>query len=145
MLKEDIARLVQTSAEELGFMIYDYSLYIRGEGSKIGVKIDSMQGIRHSDCEMYSERLSQKLDEAQLLPNYSLEVSSPGLNRKIRTVEEYARFMNAPVKVIYDEGEKRSTIKGKIKAVNGDVIIITDGKKDMEISFSNIAHANLDY
>jgi ribosome maturation factor RimP len=145
MVKEDIARLMRESADELGFMIYESSIYIRGDGSRITARIDSVGGISHNDCESYSRRLSEKLDASGLLPNYSLEISSPGLKRKIRTLEEFVRFAGSPAMIVYDEDGERKTAKGKIIKVENDIITVLSDRKEVHISFSGIDHANLDY
>jgi len=145
MLKDDITELINNSADELGYMIYEYSLDIKGGNSRINVKIDSLNGIKHSDCTAYSWRLSQKLDTAAMLPNYSLEVSSPGLKRKLRTMEEFARFIDVPAKVVFDIDDNRKTLKGIIiKASDGIISILTD-EGETNIPFTNIVRANLDY
>lgn len=145
MLKDDIVILLEDSAQELGYMVYDYSLDLRGITSKISVKIDHLAGIKHSDCVTYSGRLAEKLDNAALLSNYSLEVSSPGLNRKLHTLEDFIRFINAPVKIVFDDNEKRETAKGTIKSVNSATISMSLQKEHLEIPFANIIRANLDY
>ena len=146
MLKDDITELILNSAHELGYMVYEYSLDIKGGNSRINVKIDSFNGIKHSDCTAYSGRLSQKLDDAALLPNYFLEVSSPGLKRKLRTIEDFARFINVPAKVVFDVNDARKTVKGNItKASDGMISILTDDKEETDILFANIVRANLDY
>ena len=145
MLKDDIAELINNSAAELGYMVYEYSLSIRGDNSRINVKIDSLNGIKHSDCTAYSDRLSQKLDDAALLSNYSLEISSPGLKRKLRTVEDFARFLNFPAKVIFDVDDDRKTIKGNIVKVSDGMILMFTDKGETYIPFANIVRANLDY
>ena len=145
MLKDDITELINNSADELGYMIYECSLDIRGGNSRINVKIDSLGGIKHSDCTAYSGRLSQKLDDAALLPNYFLEISSPGLKRKLRTIEDFVRFIDVPVKVVFDINDNRNTLKGNItKAADGIISMLTD-KGDIDIPFANIVRANLDY
>jgi len=145
MLKDGITELINNSADELGYMVYEYSLDIKGGNSRINVKIDSLNGIKHSDCTAYSERLSQKLDDAALLPNYFLEVSSPGLKRKLRTAEDFARFINAPAKVVFDINNNRETVKGNIaKAGDGMISVLTD-RGEIDISLVNIVRANLDY
>ena len=145
MLKDDVLRLVEDSAQELNYLIYEYSLDLRGVSSKINVKIDSLNGVKHSDCAAYSGMLSQKLDDAALLSNYSLEISSPGLNRKLRTTEDYIRFMNAPAKIVFDNDDKRETTKGTIKSVNSNIVILQTEKEQVEIPFVSIVRANLDY
>jgi len=145
MLKDDITELIHDSAHELGYMVYEYSLDIKGGNSRINVKIDSFNGIKHSDCTTYSGRLSQKLDDAALLPNYFLEVSSPGLKRKLSTIEDFARFINVPAKVVFDVNDTRKTIKGNITKASDGVISILADKEETDIPFANIVRANLDY
>lgn len=145
MLKDDIIILLEDSARELGYMIYDYSLDLRGAASRINVKIDSLTGIKHSDCASYSNMLSRKLDETALLPDYSLEISSPGLQRKLRVIEDFMRFVDAPVKIVVDDVNKRETIKGFLKGVNNNMVLLLAEKENIEIPFANIIRANLDY
>jgi ribosome maturation factor RimP len=145
MLKDDIAGLISDSANELGYMIYDYSLDIRGGSSRINVKIDSLSGIKHSDCSAYSGRLSQKLDDAALLPGYFLEISSPGLKRKLKAPEDFTRFIDAPAKVVFDDNNKRKTVKGNIARVNKGTVSILTNEEATEIPFADIVRANLDY
>jgi len=145
MLKDDIVELINNSARELGYMIYEYSLDIKGGNSRINVKIDSLNGIKHSDCTAYSGKLSQKLDDAALLPNYFLEVSSPGLKRKLRTIEDFARFIDVPAKIVFDINNNRETVKGNIlKTSEGMVSVLTD-KGETNIPFVSIVRANLDF
>jgi len=145
MIKDDIARLIHEAAQDLGMMIYEFSIYLKGENTKLTIRIDKLDGVSHKDCEMYSSLLSDKLDSAQIVANYSLEVSSPGINRKIRDNEEFARFINAPVKLVVDREDLREAIKGILKAVDRDGVTISTEKEEMIVSFKNISQANLDY
>jgi len=145
MVKDTINQLIMKTAEELGYSVYGSSLYLKGENSKITVKIDRPEGISHQDCERYSRDLARMLDDADVLPNYSLEVSSPGFKREIRNSEEFRRFIDSPVKVLYDNGDKREVVRGIIKSVSDTAMILTTEKDDMEISMDCVVNANLDY
>lgn len=143
--KERILKAVHDTAEELGYLVYDASIVFRGEDSKVIVKIDHQRGISHRDCEQYSRRLAALLDDMKVLPNYSLEVSSPGLDRKVRTPEEFIRFAGAPVKIVYmDEGAKK-TAKGTIGAVTAEGFSVSTESGEIAIAFSNVVSANLAY
>ena len=143
--KDRIIRAVQETADELEYMVYEASVVLRGENSRVIVKIDHLRGISHQDCEMFSRSLARRLDSMDVLPNYSLEISSPGLDRKIRTVEEYRRFTGAPVKIVFHDGDMKKAIKGTISAVSKDSVDIQSEEGDRTIEFSAIVSANLSY
>ena len=145
MVKDDIQQLIQSTTADLGYQVYDSSIIMRGENSKIIVKIDSAAGVTLQDCEKYSRELIIRLDVLETLPNYSLEVSSPGLNRKLRTIEDFHRFTGSPVKIIYTHDDRRDVCKGVITGVTGPMIHVREEKKDVEISIDAVASANLDY
>ena len=145
MVKEKIDQLIEASASNLGYWIYESSVYLKGENSKVTVKIDKAEGISHNDCEVYSRELSRMIDEEGVLKNYSIEVSSPGFKRKVRGIEEFERFTGSPVKIICEIDGERGAIKGKIKSVEGDTILIISENKEIKISCENIISANLDF
>ena len=144
-LKERISELVRETAARLGYMVYESSVLFKGENSQIHVKIDSLAGISHNDCEHFSRELSARIDSDDILPNYSLEVSSPGLNRLLRTKDDFMRFAGAPVKVVYDEGAERKVAKGTIDAADDAAVTVATEKGTTMISYETITSANLDY
>ena len=145
MNKDAIIEIIKESAIETEYIIYDFNIQPKGLNAKITVKIDSINGISLEDCTTYSRVLDGKLELSKLLPNYDLEVSSPGLNRKIRSLEEFKRFTDSPVKIAVLNGTSKVIIKGKISAVTNDKIFIMSDKKEMTFSFEDILQANLDY
>jgi ribosome maturation factor RimP len=148
MLKEEILKLINLAAENLGYAVYEASLYLKGPNTKITVKIDnpgSPHPVSHGDCERFSNELAAILDEKEILPAYFLEISSPGINRKIRNKDEFYRFKGAPVKVVYEENDKREAVKGILSEVSDEEIEISDEKSKIVIKHSSIVHANLDY
>ena len=145
MIKEKIDELVQKAASKLDYIIYEASILLKGENTRIVVKIDNLSGISHKDCELYSKELSNYIDSEEILEKYSLEVSSPGLKRKIRDLQEFERFLGKPVKVIYGETENSKVAKGKlIKVVDNDIFIKSENK-EVQISYNDILKSNLDY
>ena len=145
MVKEEIEKIIQDVAASLGYIVYEYSIYLKGENTKIVVKIDSLDVISHQDCEMFSNEFAGQLDESEILPNYTLEISSPGINRKLRNRDEFNRFRGAPVKVKYKDKDRISVIKGTLSMVNENGIILSIEDKDVSIFFNDIIGSNLDY
>lgn len=145
--KKRYDELIDRAAEKCGFTVYEKSIRLKGENSKISVKIDSPAGISHENCRTYSKELSDLLDEDGSLPNYMLEISSPGLNRKLVTAEEFKRFIGAPVKVVYECDNRGRAVKGPLVSADaeGIVVDVTEEKRKVEIPFGAIKGANLDY
>ncbi len=145
MRKEKILEIINNVAEELEYMIYDSSIYLKGENSSIRVIIDKLEGIAHSDCEIYSKRLDQILQFEDILPNYTLEVSSPGLKRKLRNMEEIKRFVGSPVKIVYYSDDIKKVIKGILQKVNEEKIEVLSDNRKLFLDYNNIVNAQLDY
>lgn len=145
MVKDEIQKIIEKTAAETGYMIYESSIYLKGENSKITVKIDSLKPVSHGDCEYFSTRLSVHLDESKILPNYFLEISSPGTDRKLRNREELIRFVNSPVKIVYADGDINRVVQGVLAEVNEAGIEIAGEKSKIAIRHEDIIHANLDY
>lgn len=145
MLKDDILKLINRAAEISGYSVYESSVYLSGVNTKITVKIEGELPVSHKDCETYSRKLSSLLDESGLLPGYFLETSSPGINRKVRNINEFIKFRNSPVKVVYDISGQRRVAKGILTGVNENEIEIAEEKNNVIISYKDIVHANLDY
>ncbi len=145
MLRDEILEIINKAAENSGYSIYESSVYLSGANTKITVRIDCEKPVSHNDCELYSKELSLLLDECGILPGYFLEISSPGLNRKLRNIEELIRFREAPVKVIYDFNGDHRVVKGILSGIDENGIEISEEKNKVLISHNDIINANLDY
>jgi ribosome maturation factor RimP len=145
MIKEKISQLIEEAARSLGYMIYDASIYLKGENTRINVKIDSLHGISHLDCENYSKELTARLDGEGVLPNYSLEISSPGIKRLVRNIDEFRRFTGSPVKIVYRINGESSVIKGRIETVTDTSVMVSTERGETTILYDTITSANLDY
>jgi len=88
-----IRRLIQEVVESQGYDLVDAEFKGAGKSSFLRVFIDKPAGISHLDCELVSEQVGTVLDVEDLIPfSYRLEVSSPGLDRKLAKETDYARF-----------------------------------------------------
>jgi len=141
----EISAIINKVADDLGYLIYEFSILRKGGNSYIVVRIDQIQGISLGDCEVYSRELTARLDESNLLPLYTLEVSSPGLTRKIRTISEFQRFIGSPVKIVYFKDEKKDVVKGLLQGVSGNSIVVSSEAGDVVVDFEKVDRATLDY
>jgi len=131
----------------LGYELLGLEWHSQGRHSLLRVYIDHEDGIGIDDCEAVSRQLSAFLDVEDLIPGkYRLEISSPGLDRPLFSVEHFSRFIGEEVKLKCHgstNGQKRYT--GIIQSVeqNGDIVIVTENGEQLTIPFNNIAKANL--
>ncbi|MGE3840478.1 MAG: ribosome maturation factor RimP [Vicinamibacterales bacterium] len=105
------------------------------------------EGIGIDECRLVSDDLSALLDVEDVVPQqYTLEVSSPGLDRRLRGRDDYCRFAGRLVKMVVEpavDGQKH--FEGRLMGVEGDAVVLTVGRsKEKRIPLSGIARARLD-
>jgi ribosome maturation factor RimP len=92
-VREEVRQLAEPIAAEDGLELVDVEFLVQGGRRTIRVLLDRPGGIRVGDCARFSRRLSDCLDMNQTVSgSYHLEVSSPGLDRPIKTLEAVQRF-----------------------------------------------------
>jgi len=100
MLRNQLGELLGPVVGGLGYELWEIEYAPRAGGGLLRLYIDRPEGISVEDCERVSRAVSSVLDEADPIPNeYTLEVSSPGLDRVLRTHAHFARFAGERVKV----------------------------------------------
>src|SRR6058998_4402083 len=88
-----IRRLIQEVVESQGYELVDVEFKGAGKSSVLRIFIDKPDRISHEDCGLVSEQVGTVLDVEDLIPfSYTLEVSSPGLDRKLVKESDYTRF-----------------------------------------------------
>jgi len=131
MTGDELAKLLEPTVARLGFELADLEVRLGGKGGLVRVFIDKPEGIGLEDCEKVSLAVSALLDVEDPVPgNYSLEVSSPGLDRKLTKVEHFQRFEGETVKVQMRfpiEGRRR--FRGTLVSSNDENIVVeVDGE-----------------
>ena len=104
MLKQEIIKIVkdlaETCAEKLNLKLWDVEFVKDGSDYLLRIIIDSENGINLSDCENMTRMIDPLIDEADPIEqSYSLEVSSPGIERVLRTPEHLEAYINKLVKL----------------------------------------------
>lgn len=134
MLRDTLAELVRPVVEGLGYELWDLE-YAAGRGhGLLRVYVDAAAGITLEDCERVSRAVSEVLDAADPVPgHYTLEVSSPGLERTLRTAGQFARFVGESVYVELNEPlDGRRRYKGWLRAAGADTVEIeVDGRRQV--------------
>lgn len=124
MTSDELAELIGPTVERLGFELADLEVKLGGRNGVVRLFIDQPAGVTLDDCEKVSLAVSALLDVEDPVPgHYDLEVSSPGLNRKLTKPEHFTRFAGELVKVEMRfpiEGRKR--FRGELKAADSENI-----------------------
>jgi ribosome maturation factor RimP len=132
-----IRELFQPTLNFLGYELYDLALTGSGGHTTLRVRIDRPEGVSLDDCERVSKSLGALLDQADPLPTrYDLEVSSPGAERPLRSLEEYRRFIGRRANVRHRVGESELVAEGRLTAVSDQAIELElgDGKHRRKVA-----------
>ena len=131
MTRDELLELLEPAIERLGYELSDLEVKLGGQHGALRVFIDKPDGIGLDDCEKVSLAVSALLDVEDPLPgHYDLEVSSPGLDRKLTKIEHFQRFEGETVKVrmrLPIEGRRR--FRGTLVSSDEENIVVdVDGE-----------------
>lgn len=145
-VREEVRRLAEPLAEEAGYELVDVEHAVTGRSRVIRVLIDKPGGITVGDCAQFSRRLSDGLDMNQIVPGrYQLEVSSPGLERPLRTLEAVARFAGQRAAVTtHEPRDGRRNWEGILVGPEGDRVgLLVDEGGEHWFGWSEVKAARL--
>jgi ribosome maturation factor RimP len=135
MLRDQLRELLAPVVAGLGYQLWELEYLPRSGGGMLRLYIDSANeqsaaGISLDDCERVSRGVSETLDAADPIPgHYTLEVSSPGLDRVLRTREHFERFAGERVKLeMMQPVEGRKRFAGRLLGV---------GERDITLELEN--------
>lgn len=143
---ERVGEIALPVLEELGLELVDVQYRREQSGWVLRLTIDKQDGVTLDDCTAVSREMSQLLDIEDFIDQaYNLEVSSPGLDRPLRNLAEFERFAGRKVKVKTSEPiDGEHVFVGKIKKVEGELIVLEVGTRDVSILFAQVAKARLE-
>ena len=109
--------------------------------------IDKDGGVTLDDCASISRELGDLLDVKDIIPQaYVLEVSSPGLNRRLRKKEDFSRFAGQKVRLqLVAPIDGRRKIVGELEGVEDEAVIVAAPEGRCSVALKDIAKANLIY
>ena len=128
-----VKTLAQPLADELGYILWDVEYVREGADYYLRITLDSEQGITIEDCERFSRAIDPVLDEHDPVPDsYHLEVSSPGVEREIRTPAHVAACAGETVEArLFAPVEGSRVHRGVLMGLNesGEIVIDTGAKQ----------------
>jgi len=143
--EKQIADMLCATVTALGFELWGVEYFPQGRHSVVRVYIDSPDGITVDDCAAVSEQVGSVLDvEDPIAGEYTLEVSSPGLDRPLFTLEQYADYAGATVELrLRSPFEGRRKYKGVLKGVEGEDVVLQVDDQEYLLPFGTIDKARV--
>jgi ribosome maturation factor RimP len=144
-----LEQLAARVAREAGVELVELSLRGAGAGRVLRVDIDRAgpAGVNHEDCQRVSRALGSALDESDLIPqSYHLEVSSPGIDRAIRSDDDIRRNSGRLVRVITNDPHAgRRCHRGRLLGAQDDYLLLeVEGAATLRIARREIVKAQQD-
>lgn len=144
--EKELEKIVLPITENLGYELYDIEYVKEGQDWYVRLYIDSENGINLDDCEKVSEVVGEELDRVDPISTaYLLEVSSCGLERRLREKKHYDAAIGKNVEIkLYKMINKNKTIIGMLKEVSdSDILVQMENCTEERISFDNISNAKI--
>jgi ribosome maturation factor RimP len=142
-----LRQAVEPLLEAEGMSLVDLQWSRRGRRWVLTLFIEKAGGVTLDDCAHISRQVGERIEVDNLIDHaYTLEVSSPGLDRPLRTLADYARFQEHLVRIITTiPVQGRSTIVGRLKGVEGQTVLVDATRAGIvPIPLTQIKHARLE-
>ena len=146
-IEEKVEELVKKKIENIGYSLYDVEYAKEGPNYYLRIYIDKPDGIDLNDCEKVNDEINDLLDQADYIKDqYFLEVSSPGIERRLRKDKHLEQNIskNVEIKLFKKDNNGKKEYTGKLKAFNQEEIII-ETDKEIAIERKNIAQIKTIY
>ena len=140
-----LKQLLQPTVEAMGYVLWGLELISPGKRSTLRLYIESDAGISAEDCAAVSHQLSGVLDVEDPISNeYTLEVSSPGVDRLLFSPEHYSPYLGEIVDVrlrLPVEGRRR--YKGTLRAINSETVYVMVDDQEFELPLRSVDRARV--
>ena len=146
MIGDELTRLIEPTIKGLGYELADLEIKLGNKNGIVRIFIDQLpDGVGLEDCEAVSRQVSALLDVEDPIPgNYTLEVSSPGLDRRLTKVEHFERFLDEVIQVkLRFPLDGRRNFKGTLKTAGGENIEVEVDGMVFQLPLATIESARL--
>ena len=143
---EQVKEFAESLLPAMGLELFDVQFRREGHGWVLRLVIDSEPGVSLEDCSRVSRETSDFLDVEDLIDHpYHLEVSSPGLERPLRSIDECARFLGKKARVKFHQPvDAHMVVTGEIEIVeDGRMTVVSEQGKTFTFTWDNVQNARL--
>ena len=160
-LQQNIIQIAEQTAEKLGFLLVDVSLKGDNRNRIVEVFIDSRNGVSVGNCAEMSREMASVLDSADLITSkYRLDVSSPGVERPLKYMDQYFKHLERKFEVEFalpfkieqtgtetsggpNTAEEIRKITGKLVKIDGDTLTFKVNNEEVPVNFNTIKTAKV--
>jgi len=143
-----VTRILAPILETEGLILYDVEFIKRSRSSILRIYIDREGGVNHGHCQSVSNRLSAQLEVDDIIAGpYTLEVSSPGLTRRLKKEDHFVKSSGRLAKVTFKkEFGPPQQVLGTLRVMEGKrfQVVPKSGEEPVEFSFDDVAIAALE-
>jgi len=142
----ELSEMLEPAITALGYTLWGIEYVPQGKHSLLRVYLDKEGGIDIEDCAQASRQISSILDvEDPISGVYTLEVSSPGIDRVLFNLDQFREYLGWYVQLRLTENfENRRKFAGQLKAIVDDEIVLIIGDEEYTIPYELIEKANLE-
>ena len=140
-----VVEIIEPVVTAMGYELVGIEFTGAGRRQTLRIYIDSPVGITLDDCSRVSYQVSGALDVEDPIPTaYTLEISSPGLDRPLFNPQDYERFVGKRVQVrLADLVEGRRKVTGVLKGLRGNTVVVEEQGLERVLPLERIEKANL--
>ncbi len=146
-IAEKVAAIAQRTAAREGLTVWDVEVLGGGKSRTVRIYIDKPEGVTHGDCEKVSEQVGRVMDVEDVMPGtYHLEVSSPGVERRLRTAEHFRFCAGKKARLVFREpleGQRRW--EGVLGEEEGSPTLAAASGQTLRFRLEQIEKANLKF
>ncbi len=144
---DELERRIAQELEDCGYELVDFQCSGGHEGKKVVIKADRASGFTVDDCAAISRDIRIVLDDEEWgVGNYQLEVSSPGLDRPLKKLEDFKRFAGQQVAITTHQAQDgRHNYRGILNGVQDETVCVSVDGEEFAIPHEDIRKAHLVY
>jgi ribosome maturation factor RimP len=141
-----LQQMLEPVAESMDLQLWGIEFVSQGKDSILRIYIDGKEGVSVDDCALMSHQASGILDVEDTIPGvYTLEVSSPGLDRLLFKLEHYQAYIGAIVKIkLRMPFDGRRNFKGKLKGIEEDDVVVEVDNEEYLLPLDYIDKAQIE-
>jgi len=141
--QSEISQKTQDAIEQLGYLLIDIDYRGDERNLILEIYIDNEEGILTSDCVEVSRVCGDLIEEENLIESkYRLDVSSPGIDRPLKYIQQYKKNINRFFELEF-ENQVAEKFEGKLLEINDELLKFEINKQTEEVNFKNIKSAKV--
>lgn len=144
IITKEIEQQIEQIITDYNYLLIDLNIRGNEKNPIVEIFVDNQKGVSADDCADISKAIGVMLDEEDAISSgYRLDVSSPGVDRPLKFLEQFPKHLNRQFEVQYVSGEEVKNLKAKLVKISDDKLLFKSGKEEFLLSFDDIKSAKV--